>query len=86
MVGGHVMCSMEHTTYSYTTKYVPVRLMLFIFLKNGLGPMDGDIENSLCMDPCAENIWSSCGAEFGPICGSLVVLKRALYGLKTSSK
>ena len=57
--------------------------MLFIAVKNGLGTMDGDNVNSFCTDPCAENI---CSAEFGPICGAVVVLKRVLYGLKTASK
>ena len=48
--------------------------------------MNGDISNKLFMDPCAENIWSCCGAKFGPRCGAVVVLKRALYGLYTASK
>ena len=35
--------------------------------------------------PCAENIWSCCGVEFGTRCDAVLVLKRDLYGLKTAS-
>ena len=59
--------------------------MLLISVKNGLGLMAGDIGNALFTSPCAEKIWSCCSAEFGPICGAVVVPKRALYGLKTAS-
>ena len=47
-------------------------------MKNGLGIMDVDISNSLCMSLCTENIWSFCGAEFGPGCVAVVVLKQGL--------
>ena len=85
VVGGHVVDSTKHTTYSSTIKDVSVRLMILIAVKNGLGLIAGDIGNTLCTAQCAENIWSCCGAEFDPICGAVVVLKWALYGLKTAS-
>ena len=78
VVGGHVMDYTNHTTYSSTIKYVSLRLMLLIAVKNGLGLMSVDIGNSLCMDPCSENIWFYCGEEFVPRCGTLEVLKRDL--------
>ena len=77
VVDGHVVDSTEHITYSSTTKNVSTRLMILIDVKNGLGIMAGYIGNELCMAPCAENIWSCCGA--------LVVLKRDLYGLNMAS-
>ena len=61
-----------------------MRLMIFIAVKNGLGLMDGNIGNELCTSPCAYNIWSCYGAEFGFRCGKVVVLKWDLYGLKTA--
>ena len=54
--------------------------------ENVLGIVAGDIGNLFFTTPCAENIWSCCGAESGPICGAVVVLKRSLYGLKMASK
>ena len=84
MFSGHVVHSMDHIIYSSTIKDMSVRLMLFIAVKNGLGLMVGDIGNALFTAPCAENIWSFCGAEFSPRCGAVVFLKRDLYGLKTA--
>ena len=85
VVSGHVVDSTEHTTYSSTIKYVSVRLMLLIDVNNGLGIMAVDIGNTLYTAPRDQNNWSCCGAEFGPRCGAVVVLKRALYGLNTAS-
>ena len=61
-----------------------VILIPLIDVKNGLVPVARDIVNTLCMVPCAENIWSFCVAEFVPKCGAVVVLKRALYVLNTA--
>ena len=85
VVGGHVIDSSEHMTYSSTIKDISVKLMMLIAVKFGLGMMSGDIGNAFCTAPCAEKIWSTCGAEFGKREGAVVVLKRALYGLKTAS-
>ena len=85
VVGGHVIDSSGHTTYSSTIKDLSVRLMLLIAVKNDLGFMAGDIGNAFCTAPCAEKIWSVAGDQFGTRKGSIVVLKRALYGLKTAS-
>ena len=43
VVGGHVVDSMEHTTYSFSIKDVPMRLMILIAVNNGLGLMAVDI-------------------------------------------
>ena len=62
--------------------------MIFIILvdfKNGLVTMAGYIVNLFYVAPCAENIRSCCGAEFGPRSGASVVLNWSLYGLKTAS-
>ena len=85
MVGGHVVDSTEHTTYSSTIKDISVRLIILIAAKNGLGIMSGYIVNAICMSPCSEKIWSCCDADFGPRCGAVVVLKCDLYGLNTES-
>ena len=52
------MDNTDNTTYSFTIKYVSMRLMILIYVKNGLGLMNGDIVNELCTNPCAGNIWS----------------------------
>ena len=85
VVGGHVIDSSEHTTYSSTIKDISVRLMMLVAAKYGLGMISGDIGNAFCTAPCAEKIWSVAGEQFGDKKGAIVVLKRALYGLKTAS-
>ena len=45
VVGLHVLYSKEYTTYLSTIKYLSVRLMLFIAIKNSLGLMAGVIGN-----------------------------------------
>jgi Reverse transcriptase (RNA-dependent DNA polymerase) len=50
--------------------------------------MVGDIGNAFPTVPCAEKIWSVAGPEFRTQGkeGSKVILRRALYGLKTASR
>jgi hypothetical protein len=45
--------------------------------------MVGDIGNEFPTAPCAGKIWGKAGPEFGNKAGSTIILKRALYGLKT---
>eukprot|EP00957_Ditylum_brightwellii_P193388 14725320-Ditylum_brightwellii.AAC.1 len=77
VVGGHVVDSSKHTTFSSTVQDIPVRLMLLIAVKNNLGMVSGDIGNAFCTAPCAKQIWSVAGDDFGPRKGSVVTLKRA---------
>ena len=79
VVGGHVVDSLEHTTYSSIIEDIAVVLMLMIAVKNELGLMAGYIGNDFCTAPCAENTWSTCGQEISARFGYIVVLKRALY-------
>eukprot|EP00957_Ditylum_brightwellii_P194128 14783863-Ditylum_brightwellii.AAC.1 len=53
-------------------------------LKHNLGIISGDIGNQFCTAPCKEKIWSVAGDQFQNRKGCVVVLKRALYRLKTA--
>ena len=59
---------------------------MIVSVQNGLCFMTGDIGNAFCTAPCAEKVYSRAGPEFGNREGSVVVLQRALYGLKTASR
>ncbi len=88
VMGGHVVDSSAHTTYSSTISDISVRLLFLIATQNNLELMVGDVGNAFPTAPCAEKIWSTAGPEFhhqGKE-GSRVILKRALYGLKTASR
>jgi len=85
VVGGHVIDSSKHNTYSSTVQDLSVRLLQLITIRNGLSIMTGDISNAFCTAPIAEKIYTRAGPEFGAQQGCLLILKRALYGLKTAS-
>ena len=86
VMGGNVVDSSKYSTFLSTIENLSVKLLFLIAVKNGLDLMCGNIGNAFPTAPCAEKIWSTAGAEFGSRAGSTVVLKRALYGLKTASK
>jgi len=43
-----------------------------------------DVSNAYLNTPCHEKIWTHAGREFGSDEGSIMIIVRALYGLKTS--
>ncbi len=51
---------------------------------NDLDVFAADIENAYLNAPCREKIWTVAGAEFGSDAGSVMLIVRALYGLKSS--
>jgi hypothetical protein len=59
VVGGHIIDSLQHNTYSSTVKDISVRLLMLAAVKNGLSTMTGDIGNAFCTSPCAE--------KYGPL-------------------
>ncbi len=48
--------------------------------------MTADVGNAFCTAPCAEKVYSRAGPEFGDKQGSVVVLQRALHGLKSACR
>ena len=58
VVGGKIIDSTGHSTYSSTVQDISIRLMLLIAVANNLGMMAGDIGNAFCTAPCAENMVS----------------------------
>ena len=51
---------------------------------NGLDLLACDIQNAYLTAKCREKIWNIAGPEFGSEEGSLMIVKMALYGLKSS--
>jgi hypothetical protein len=64
VVGGHVIDSSNHTTYSSTISDISVRLLMMIATQNGLQMMVSDVSNAFPTAPCAEKVWSTAGPEF----------------------
>eukprot|EP00957_Ditylum_brightwellii_P067246 5103002-Ditylum_brightwellii.AAC.1 len=59
--------------------------MLLLTVRNNLGIIAGDIGNAFYTALCAKKIWSVAGDDFGPRKRCVVMLNRALYGLKIAS-
>ena len=51
---------------------------------NGLDILACDIQNAHLTAKCRENIWTIAGLDLGKEAGSIIIIKMALYGLKSS--
>jgi hypothetical protein len=68
-------------------KGISVRLLNLIAHRDtNLPILCGDIGNAFITADCLEKIYSRAGPEFGDREGSLMVFKKALYGLRSSSR
>ena len=71
-------------TYASVVSRESVRIMLTIDALNDLEVKAGDILNAYLTTPESEKIWCVCGPKFGKDAGCIAIVKRALYGLKSS--
>ena len=81
---GHKTDTPSHITYSSVVSRDSVRIMLLIAALNELDILSGDIENAYLTAPCREKCWTIAGPEFGPLEGRVLIIEKALYGLKSS--
>jgi hypothetical protein len=84
VAGGHVTEPPASITYSSVVSRESVRIALLIAALNDLEVLVGDIQNAYLHAPCREKIWCRAGPEFGSDEGSIMIIQRALYGLKSS--
>jgi Reverse transcriptase (RNA-dependent DNA polymerase) len=72
-------------TYSSVVSRDSVHIGAFtIAALNNLKLLSSDIQNAYLTADCHERIYCIAGPEFGSESGSIMVIKKALYGLKTS--
>ena len=71
-------------TYSSVVSRDSVRIALTIAGLNGLKVMACDIQNAYLTADCREKIWTVAGPEFGSEAGTIFLVKKALYGLKSA--
>ena len=81
----------EHTTetptslpYSSVVSRDSVRIVLLAAALNGLQVLACDIQNAYLMANYREKIWTYVGPEFGSERGQPKIIRKALYGLKSS--
>ena len=85
VAGGHTTEVPESViTYSSVVSRDSVRIALTIAGLNGLKVMACDIQNAYLTADCREKIWTIAGPEFGSEAGTVFIVKKALYGLKSA--
>ena len=84
VAGGHTTDVPSTTTYSSVVSRESVRIAFLVAALNDLDVFAADIGNAYLNAPCQEKIYTRAGKEFGSEEGCIMIIVRALYGLKTS--
>ena len=87
VAGGHLVDALDHDIYSSTVKGVSVKLLHVIAHKTGMTQLCGDVGNAYVNAFTNEKVYAVAGKEFGEMLeGSIIIIRKALYGLRTSSE
>ena len=81
---GHKTDVTSSITHSSAVSRDSVRLTLLIAALNDLDISACDIGNAYLNAECQEKLWTIAGSEFGSEKGCVMIIARALYGLKSS--
>ena len=85
VAGGHTTEVTDSLiTYSSLVSRDSVRIALTIAGLNGLKVMACNIQNAYLTANCRKKIWTVAGPEFGSEAGTIFLVKKALYGLKSA--
>ena len=84
VAGGHTTEAPMSLTYSSVVSRDSVRIILLIAALNGLQLMACDIQNAYLTANYHEKIWTYAGPEFGSERGQPMIIRKALYSLKSS--
>ena len=84
VAGGHTTEVPSTLTYASVVSRDSVRIALTIAALNDLKIMACDIQNAYLTADCREKIWTRAGPEFGSEAGTIFLVKKALYGLKSA--
>ena len=85
VAGGHLINALDHDIYSTAVKSIRVKLLQVIAHKANLEILCGDIGNSYVNAYTNKKVYAIAGDEFGKaMTGSILIIVRALYGLRTS--
>ena len=84
VAGGHLTDEPDDSVYSSVVSLRDLRLAIFIGELNGLDVWGADVGNAYLESFTKELLYVVAGPEFGPLEGSILVIKKALYGLRSS--
>ena len=71
-------------TYSSVVSIKAMKICMFLAELNGLKIMAGDVGNAYLEAKTKEKVYIIAGPEFGELEGTIMLIDKALYGLKTS--
>lgn len=87
VAGGHLVEVFDTPVYSSTVKSISVQLLHVIAHKVDLKQLCGDIGNAFVNAYTNEKVFVyRAGIEFGENAGKAIVIKKALYGLRSSAE
>jgi hypothetical protein len=86
VAGGHMIDLRGISSRSTFVKGISVRLLDLIDHRDGLEILCGNIGNAFATADCLEKVYSIVGPEFGEREDSVILLIKALYGLRSSSR
>ena len=84
VAGGHVTQVDSAIAYSSTVSRDSVQLIFTIAALNGLELQSADIKNAYLQADCREKIYTRAGPEFGSEAGTIMIIRKALYGLRSA--
>ena len=84
VAGGHTTEAPDTLTYSSVVSRDSVRIALTIAALNGLQVMACNIQNAYLTADCREKIWTRAGPEFGSEASTIMLIGKALHGLRSS--
>ena len=85
VAGGHLTETPVESIYSGVVSMRGIRIVTFIAELNNLEVWQTDIGNAYLEAYTTEKVYVIAGPEFGELNGHIFVIRKALYGLKTSS-
>jgi hypothetical protein len=84
VAGGHTTDVPSSLTYALVVSRDSVRIALLTAALNDLKILACDIQNAYLTADCRKLIWTRAGSEFGSEAGTIFIVKKALYGLKSA--
>jgi hypothetical protein len=84
VAGGHTKEPPASVTYTSVVSRDSIRLVFLLAVLNGMEVLACDVENAYLNALCREKIWFKGGPECGEEQGGVMVISRALYGLKSA--
>ena len=86
VIGGHLVDVLDNNLYSSTVKGISVKILHVIAHQQQLKLLCGDVGNAFVNAHTNELVFTKAGPEFGDKEGMVLIIRKALYGLKSSAE